>query len=78
MTSILASVVLTLALNVLPRLFPNAARKAEADVHQRIEKAFQEQDQGGPKVKVFFPWKAMLAISLGLTVIVNVVNYFAT
>lgn len=78
MTSIVASVVLTVALNLLPRLFPNAARRTEANVHQRIEKAFQEQDQGGPRVKVFFPWKAMLAISLGLTVVVNLVSYLAT
>ncbi len=32
---------------------------------------------GGRSIKVFFPWKAMLAISLVLTVVVNVAGYFA-
>lgn len=77
-TSIVASVLFTMALNVLPRLFPNAARKTEAQVHQRMEEAFREQESDGSRVQVFFPWKAILAISLGLTVVVNLVSYLAT
>lgn len=76
--SLVASVVLTLLLNVLPRLFPKTARKTEQAVHQRMEEAFEQQPRDGARVKVFFPWKAMLAISVGLTVVVNLVSYFAT
>lgn len=78
--SLVASAVLTLALNVLPRLFPNATRKAEQEVHRRVEDAWAEREpgDGGPRVKVLFPWKAMLIISIVLTVIVNVVGAVAT
>lgn len=77
--SVVASVVLTAALNFLPRLFPNATRKAEQEVHRRVEDAWADREpgDGGPRVKVFFPWKAMLIISIVLTVLVNVVGAFA-
>ena len=75
-SSLVASAVLTLALNFLPRLFPNSTRKVEQAVHRRVEDAWQdrEPDDGGPRVKVFFPWKAMLIASIVLTVVVNVVG----
>jgi len=80
--SLIASVVLTVLINVLPRLFPNQSRKVERQIHEKIEEAFKEDDdrrqQGNkPRVKVFFPWKAMLIISIVLTVLVNVVGIFA-
>lgn len=31
----------------------------------------------GPRVRVFVPWKAMLAVSIGLTVVLNVVALLA-
>lgn len=72
--------VLTVALNFLPRLFPNATRKAEQEVHRRVEDAWSDREpgDGGPRVKVFFPWKAMLIISIVLTVLVNVAGAFAS
>ena len=78
-TSLAASAVLTLALNFLPRLFPNSTRKVEQEVHRRVEEAWtdREPDDGGPRVKVFFPWKAMLIASIVLTVLVNVVAAIA-
>ncbi len=78
--SAVASVVLTVALNFLPRLFPNATRKAEQEVHRRVEDAWSDREpgDGGPRVKVFFPWKAMLIISIVLTVLVNVAGAFAS
>jgi len=69
LTSLIASVVLTLALNLLPALFPNAAAKAERKIVEKMQET--------PKVRVFFPWKAMLLISLGLTVAVNLIGVFA-
>ena len=75
--SAIASVVLTVALNLLPRLFPNATRNAGRKVHERVEQSWNEQQSNGSQVKVFFPWKAMIAISVVLTVLVNLVGYFA-
>lgn len=81
--SLIASAVLTILLNVLPRLFPSATRKAEQKVQDTITEHLREDDlrqqQGessGPRVKVFFPWKAMLLISVVLTVVVNGAGLF--
>ena len=78
-SSLIASVVLTVLLNLLPRLFPGATRKAEQEIHRRVEYAWDGREPGddGPRVKVFFPWKAMLLISIGLTIVVNLVGAFA-
>ena len=76
--SIIGSVVLTFVLNVLPLLFPNAAdklqRKMEENARRSIE---QHQNDDLPKVKVFFPWKAMLIASVVLTVIVNLISFLS-
>ncbi len=87
MQSIIASVVLTLLLNLLPRLFPKATDRAEQRLHEQVRRTFEEREAGdsngggsrvgGSRVKVFFPWKAMLAISVVLTVLVNVAGYFS-
>ncbi len=78
--SLIASVVLTVLINVLPRLMQNASRKLERNMHEKIEKAFAEDDLRKvsgekPRVKVFFPWKAMLLISIVLTVLVNLAGF---
>ena len=73
--SLIGSVVLTVALNALPALFPNAARKAEARLIRSMEAQHADRiDPSTPRVRVFFPWKAMLIGSLALTVLVNVVG----
>jgi hypothetical protein len=76
-TSIVGSILLTLLLNLLPLLFPNQAaglqRKMEEHARRSIE---QHEDQNQPRVKVFFPWKAMIVISVLLTVLVNLVGFF--
>jgi len=74
--SLIASVVLTVVINVLPRLMPNASRKIERNIHEKIEQAFAEDDErkasgNKPKIRVYFPWKIMLVISIVLTVLVN-------
>ena len=75
--SLIASVILTVLLNLLPRLFPNATRKAERQVHDKLEEAFAEQEDGRrPRVKVFFPWKTMIVVSIVLTILVNVAGRF--
>ena len=81
--SLIASVLLTVLINVLPRFFPKQARKAEQKIHEQIDEAFHELDRekqsgepGKTRVKVFFPWKAMLLISVILTVLLNLVGLF--
>ena len=77
-TSIVGSIVLTLVLNFLPLLFPNQAanlqRKVEEHARRSVE---QHEDQNQPNVKIFFPWKAMIIVSIILTVLVNVIGLFA-
>lgn len=78
LTSIIGSVVLTILLNVVPLLFPNASAKMQKKIEENARRAIeQHEDDNQPRVKVFFPWKAMLAISLLLTVLVNAVGYFS-
>ncbi len=77
--SIVGSVVLTILLNVLPMLFPKASAKVERKVHEKMTEAVAKQEDGTqPRVRVFFPWKAMLLASVVLTVLVNVVGLFAS
>ena len=77
-TSIVGSIVLTVLLNLLPLLFPSQAaglqRKVEEHARRSIE---QYEDENQPNVKVFLPWKAMIVISIILTVLVNVISYFS-
>jgi len=77
-TSLIASVVLTLALNILPALFPKAAAKVERKIVEKMQETHKDRlDPNTPKVRVFFPWKAMLLISLILTIAVNVIGMLA-
>lgn len=80
---LIASAVLTVLLNVLPRLFLSATRKAEQKVQDTITEHLRDddlrQEQGrsaGPRVEVFFPWKAMLLISVVLIALVNGAGLF--
>ena len=71
--SLIASAVLTLLLNVLPRLFPSASERAEERAHDYFRESIERQQspEPTPRVRVFFPWKAMLIGSIVLTVVVN-------
>ena len=76
--SLIGSIVLTLAINLLPALFPNAASKAERKILESVQKTHDNRaDPNTPKVRVFFPWKAMLLISIALTVAVNLIGFVA-
>jgi len=70
--SIIASVVLTLALNIVPRLFPNASRRTVERIHEKIDQQARDVEAGNrPRVQVFFPWKFMILASIILTVFLN-------
>ena len=78
-TSLIASVVLTVLINVLPMLFPKSSEKVERKVQEKLNESIARQQEGNqPRVRVFFPWKAMLIASLVLTVVVNVIGLFAS
>ena len=74
--SLIVSVVLTVVLNVGLRAFPNAGNRAARTLEER---AWQERagrrDEG--RVRVFFPWKAMLVVSILLTVLLNLILLLA-
>ncbi len=77
-TSIIASVVLTLVLNFLPLLFPKSAEKLHRKLEEQARAARQQNaDPNRPNIKIFFPWKAMLIGSLVLTVLVNLAGFLA-
>lgn len=76
--SLVASVVLTILINLLPMLFPGTARKAQEKMEESARRAIERREEDdGPKIKVFFPWKAMLIASILLTVLVNLIGYLA-
>lgn len=77
-TSLIASVVLTVLINVLPMLFPKSSEKVERKVHEKLNESIARKQEGNqPLVRVFVPWKAMLIVSLVLTVMVNLVGIFS-
>ena len=76
--SIIGSVVLTVVLNILPLLFPNAADKLQRKIEENARRSIeQHQNDDLPRVKVFFPWKAMLIASVVLTVVLNLIGFLA-
>ena len=76
--SVIASLVLTAVLNILPLLFPDAAAKVQKRIEENARHAIeQHEDAARPRVKVFFPWKAMLIGSIVLTILVNLIGFLA-
>lgn len=71
--SILASVVLTVVLNVALRLFPGAGRRIGDSIDRALERqeppAGEHDDRS--RVRVIVPWRLMLAGSLLLTLVLN-------
>jgi hypothetical protein len=72
--SIIASVVLTIILNVALRLFPGMSRRMADGFTRLAERTDEPPPYGEPRsrVRVYFPWKAMLIASILLTVFLNV------
>jgi hypothetical protein len=63
--SIVLSVILTVVLNVALRAFPHAGERAARRLDEMVSRG---QDR---ESRVFVPWKAMLLVSLGLTLALN-------
>lgn len=68
--SLLLSVVLTVVLNVVLRLLPRAGDAVGRRLTDLTAPRPDEPDDG--RLRVWFPWKAMLVGSVVLTVLVNV------
>ena len=71
--SIVASIVLTVALNVALWLFPGASQRLRQALSRLGERSASQPGDNG--VRVFFPWKAMLIGSLVLTIVINLVLF---
>jgi len=83
--SLIASVVLTALINVIPRLFPGSSAE------DRIRDLFREPpeslsaapsapelgDDQQPRFRVWFPWKSMLVASILITIILNLIAFFS-
>jgi hypothetical protein len=72
--SIVASILLTVLLNVGLRLFPGSGRRINEAFTRLAERTAPEptDEPGRSNVRVIVPWKAMLIASLVLTIAVNV------
>ncbi len=68
--SIVLSIVLTVVLNLGVRAFPNGPRRLQERADSWVER---QADDSSPRVRVFFPWKAMLIGSIVLTVLLNLI-----
>ncbi|MBT8240936.1 MAG: hypothetical protein KJN63_06880 [Acidimicrobiia bacterium] len=66
-TSIVLSVVATILINVLVRIFPTSQAKVDTPVHRRLD----PPRSGQPRVKIWFPWKLMIGLSVAATVLLN-------
>lgn len=76
--SVVASVVLTVVLNVLLLLFPQVANKLQKKFEENARRTIERhEDPNQPRVKVFFPWKIMLAVSIILTILLNLISFLS-
>ena len=68
--SIVASVVLTVVANLVPRLFPDMTAKAE---RRFLDKMEQQLPRERRRMRVIVPWKTMLVVSVLGTIALNVI-----
>ena len=72
--SLILSVVLTVCVNAGARLFPRATRRVRHRIEDTIAPpAPDERPEDRNRVRVIVPWKTMLALSLVVTLAVNLV-----
>jgi hypothetical protein len=70
--SVVLSLVLTLALNIVVRLVPGGARRAMNWFDDLSAQHADEPNASQRRVRVVVPWKTMIAVSIVLTVAINV------
>jgi hypothetical protein len=71
--SLVASVVLTIVVNVVLWLFPHGARRLHESLGRLANERPADRDEDQPsRMRVIFPWRLMIIGSLVLTVVANV------
>lgn len=75
--SLVASVVLTVVVNLVIRAWPGGAERSARRLDdwasgQMVRTATRAPEDRGQRVRVIVPWKAMLLVSLVGTVLLNV------
>jgi hypothetical protein len=77
--SVVASVLLTAVINLLPRLFPgsSAEDRIREMVGEEPSRPHQGQDQSPsrPPFRIWFPWKQMLVWSMVISLVINVLEF---
>jgi len=73
--SLVASVVLTLLLNIALRCFPSMGARFTRAVADWTSHATDNGTSDDRPVRVFVPWKAMIVGSLILTVLINLIYW---
>ena len=66
--SLIASVVLTVGINLLFWMFPGMGRSLSNWTHRQSQ---EQDDQKHSNVRIIFPWKTMIVLSVGLTILLN-------
>lgn len=76
--SIVASIVLTVVLNLVLWTFPGIARWVGRQLFEMVERRDDvPDDTPGPRIRIWFPWRLMLVASLGLTLLLNLLAWLA-
>ncbi|MFT4596110.1 MAG: hypothetical protein ACI9TF_000349 [Paracrocinitomix sp.] len=77
--SVVASVLLTVVINLLPRLFPGSS--AEDRIREMVGEEPSRGDEGpdqspsAPAFRIWFPWKQMLVWSMAISLLINVLEF---
>lgn len=69
--SLVLSVVLTVVLNVVLRAFPGTGEAVGRKLHRLAQHDPARPEHDGRRVRIWFPWKAMLLASIVLTLLLN-------
>jgi hypothetical protein len=73
--SLVLSVVLTVVLNVALRAFPGLGERIGRGLAALVAPRPGDDRAGESGVRWYFPWKAMLVVSLGLTILLNLLRW---
>ena len=72
MISLGLSIVLTVLLNVVLLVFPDAGRRVARNLEASMWRPAVDPRPNGRRVRMLVPWKAILIASLILTVVLNI------
>jgi hypothetical protein len=73
--SLVLSVVLTVVLNVALRVFPGLGERIGRGLAALVAPRPANPQHRDARVRVSVPWKAMLVVSIGLTILLNLLHW---